>query len=86
MPTDVTSINQHLPTYLDYYNTKRYHLGIQLKTPTEAIRERLQAIVWKTSGYFLITSMKLAFNSALTYGFSHLYRYFVPQTRWYCNL
>jgi transposase InsO family protein len=45
LPTNVVTINKRIPRYLDYYNTKRYHLGIQLKTPAEVIRERLQAIV-----------------------------------------
>jgi transposase InsO family protein len=30
-------INNALPKYLDYYNTKRYHLGINLKTPAEML-------------------------------------------------
>lgn len=30
-------INQALSKYLDYYNIKRYHLGINLKTPAEML-------------------------------------------------
>jgi transposase InsO family protein len=45
LPVDTIRINKALPQYLRYYNTKRYHLGINLKTPTEVISERCQAIV-----------------------------------------
>jgi transposase InsO family protein len=45
LPVDVKVINRALPKYLDYYNTKRYHLGINLKTPSELIAECCQAIV-----------------------------------------
>lgn len=38
-------INKAMPGYLRYYNTQRYHLGIQLKTPTDLVRECCQAIV-----------------------------------------
>lgn len=42
---DPTIINKAMPKYLHYYNTRRYHLGINLKTPTELINECFQAIV-----------------------------------------
>jgi transposase len=45
LPVGVKEINKALPKYLDYYNTKRYHLGINLKTPSEMIKECFQAIV-----------------------------------------
>jgi len=37
LPINTKTINQALPSYLDYYNTKRYHLGINLKTPAEML-------------------------------------------------
>jgi transposase InsO family protein len=37
LPRDVRLINEKLPEYLDYYNTKRLHLGINLKTPLQVI-------------------------------------------------
>jgi transposase InsO family protein len=45
LPVDTTVINKFLPAYLDYYNTKRYHLGINLKTPSQMLQKRFQAIV-----------------------------------------
>lgn len=36
-PKDVELINHELPYYLNYYNTKRLHLGIHLKTPQEML-------------------------------------------------
>jgi len=42
---DPAVINKAMPGYLRYYNTKRYHLGINLKTPAELASERFQAIV-----------------------------------------
>lgn len=33
LPADVRIINKHLPNYLNYYNTQRKHLGLELKTP-----------------------------------------------------
>lgn len=45
IPNDVTIINKVMLGYLRYYNTKRYHLGINLKTPADLIRECCQAIV-----------------------------------------
>ena len=38
LPADVTIINKELPKYLNYYNTKRRHLGIGLKTPAEMLK------------------------------------------------
>lgn len=38
LPKDVTIINKELPRYLNYYNTKRKHLGLGLKTPAEALK------------------------------------------------
>lgn len=38
LPKDVKLINKELPKYLDYYNTKRKHLGLGLKTPAEALK------------------------------------------------
>lgn len=35
IPVDVKAINRGLPKYLQYYNTERLHLGINLKTPLE---------------------------------------------------
>lgn len=43
LPVDVAFINEKLPKYLAYYNTKRLHLGINLKTPMNII-ECSQAI------------------------------------------
>jgi transposase InsO family protein len=37
LPKDVEAINEALPAYLDYYNTKRLHMGINFKTPAEVI-------------------------------------------------
>lgn len=34
---DVASINKVLPQYLYYYNNRRLHFGLQLKTPAQAI-------------------------------------------------
>jgi transposase InsO family protein len=38
LPKDVKIINKELPKYLTYYNTKRKHLGIGLKTPAEMLK------------------------------------------------
>lgn len=35
MPMNVQKINQKLPEYLNYYNSKRLHPGIELKTPIQ---------------------------------------------------
>ena len=37
LPRDVKIINRELPTYLEYYNTQRLHLGIKLQTPLQVI-------------------------------------------------
>ena len=37
LPKDVKLINKELPKYLSYYNTKRKHLGLALKTPAEML-------------------------------------------------
>lgn len=34
---DVKEINRALPEYLNYYNTKRHHFGLNLKTPRQVI-------------------------------------------------
>jgi len=44
LPRDVSFINEKLPEYLVYYNTKRLHLGIGLKTPQDILLKRFQAI------------------------------------------
>lgn len=44
MPNDVSKINKHLPQYLNHYNTKRLHLGINLKTPIQMTHGCCQAI------------------------------------------
>ena len=44
LPINTKVINRFLPAYLDYYNNQRYHLGINLKTPSEVIN-CFQAIV-----------------------------------------
>lgn len=37
LPVNTKVINRFIPAYLDYYNNQRYHLGINLKTPSEVI-------------------------------------------------
>jgi transposase InsO family protein len=37
LPKDVTLMNKAIPKYLKYYNTKRKHLGLGLKTPSEVV-------------------------------------------------
>lgn len=37
LPRNVYSINEALPIYLNYYNTKRLHFGIDLKTPLQVV-------------------------------------------------
>jgi transposase InsO family protein len=37
VPNDVRKLNKALKTYIPYYNTKRLHLGINLKTPREMV-------------------------------------------------
>lgn len=39
LPKDVQIINSELPEYLKYYNEKRYHFGLKLKTPMQIIKE-----------------------------------------------
>lgn len=34
---DARTINRALPKYLEYYNSRRYHFGLNLKTPLEVI-------------------------------------------------
>lgn len=38
LPKDVKIINKALPQYLNYYNNKRKHLGLGLKTPSEMLK------------------------------------------------
>ena len=38
VPNDVSKINRALKEYLSYYNHKRLHMGISLRTPIELIR------------------------------------------------
>jgi transposase InsO family protein len=40
----VDTLNKALKTYLAHYNTKRLHLGINLKTPNQLLTECVQAI------------------------------------------
>lgn len=44
LPTNVTMFKRALPGYLEYYNTERLHLGLNLKTPAAIINKRFQAI------------------------------------------
>ena len=37
LPRDINTINEALPIYLNYYNTKRLHFGIDLKTPLQVV-------------------------------------------------
>lgn len=37
IPTTINAINRTLPKYLEYYNTKRHHFGLNLKTPISII-------------------------------------------------
>lgn len=38
LPTDATIINRKLPQWLEYYNEKRHHFGLNLKTPLQVMR------------------------------------------------
>jgi transposase InsO family protein len=38
LAVDVALINERLPEYLEYYNTKRLHLGIGLQTPQDILK------------------------------------------------
>lgn len=44
MPVSVKLFKRALPSYLNYYNTERLHLGLNLKTPAAIINKRFQAI------------------------------------------
>lgn len=44
LPNDVGVINGALKKYLRYYNHKRLHMGISLRTPVQLITNRFQAI------------------------------------------
>lgn len=41
---DVDSLNRAIRTYIEFYNAKRLHLGIHLKTPNQILTEYVQAI------------------------------------------
>lgn len=38
LPRDVKIFNKAMPTYLEYYNTERLHMGINFKTPISLIK------------------------------------------------
>lgn len=38
LPADPRTINRYLPKYLRYYNEKRHHFGLNLKTPLQVVR------------------------------------------------
>lgn len=38
LPTNVRMFNKVLPSYLEYYNTERLHMGIQFKTPISLVK------------------------------------------------
>lgn len=44
LPVDVDVINKRLPEYLEYYNTKRLHLGIGLQTPQDILSKCFQGL------------------------------------------
>lgn len=44
LPKDVDLINKYLPKYLKYYNDRRLHLGINLKTPNQILSRCCQGI------------------------------------------
>lgn len=44
LPNDVKKINCELKKYLQYYNYERLHLSLNLKTPSQFIQKRFQAI------------------------------------------
>lgn len=44
LPKDVDLINKYLPKYLKYYNGRRLHLGINLKTPNQILSKCCQGI------------------------------------------
>ena len=37
LPLDVNAINRELPHYLNYYNKKRLHMGINFRTPVQML-------------------------------------------------
>lgn len=43
LKTNVNIFNQNIPAYLDYYNEKRLHMGINFSTPNQMLK-RFQAI------------------------------------------
>ena len=45
LPKDVEIINKAIPEYLEYYNTKRKHLGLGLLTPDQMLQKCFQAKV-----------------------------------------
>ena len=38
LPVDVDTLNRALPDYLNYYNQKRHHFGLNLQTPLQVVR------------------------------------------------
>lgn len=38
LPTNVRIFNRAMPTYLEYYNTERLHMGINFQTPIQLIK------------------------------------------------
>lgn len=38
LPVDVDILNKALPAYLNYYNQRRYHFGLNLKTPLQVMQ------------------------------------------------
>ena len=42
--TNVRSINCALKKYLQYYNYERLHMGLNLKTPNQLLKNSVQAI------------------------------------------
>ena len=38
LPFDLKAYQKALPEYLDYYNSQRLHLGLELKTPSQLLR------------------------------------------------
>lgn len=41
IPTDINDLNKKFQEYLTWYNTKRYHFGLNLKTPIQVLQEYL---------------------------------------------
>lgn len=44
LPKEVETINKYLPKYLEYYNEKRLHMGINLKTPKQYLAKCCEGI------------------------------------------